>query len=444
MPYTRPLTSPLTLPLALRPTLNEGVGAPAWARGTDLWKDFTVPRGTLADPTDTHISTINALNSAASYQSFAANVLTRTDLGLQTVPTKKNGVLRSNDFSNASWTKSAITATANQAVNFDGSTTAYTLLETVTNTQHSVNQFNMLSGDLSGATAVNVSVVLASVGGRWAYIQINNQDSSTAAIAYFNLSGAGAVGTVSDIIAGFTAKSASIVALGNGLYRATFALTTSAATTSFGTFVGPATGDGTNSYAGDITKGLVVGQVDAIVGSFPVAPIITTSAFATVNGNQQVIDLTGRLGTGVAGFVQVNVLDPGSNYVRVFEFNDGTSNNKFTLGYSTAALSIEVWNGGIFQQNINLAGAWSQGVQTIAFAAQGNFIQARKVGQSANTAIAAVVSWPSMSSLAIGGSGYSASQNIYQRTSKVALSFGAQNQTTFDAMYARAVLAAAS
>ena len=41
---------------------------------------------------DTHAQAINALNSGGSYLSYPANVPVRTDLGLQTVPTRTNSI----------------------------------------------------------------------------------------------------------------------------------------------------------------------------------------------------------------------------------------------------------------------------------------------------------------------------------------------------------------
>ena len=47
-----------------------------------------------------------------------------------------------------------------------------------------------------------------------------------------------------------------------------------------------------------------------------------------------------------------------------------------------------------------------------------------------------------MSQIALGGGGYNTGVNMFQFTCKLALSFGPQDQTSFDAMFARAQLAA--
>lgn len=91
-------------------TLGQGVG-PAWMTGMNLGWDFVRDQYFLGATTftDTHAQTIYAKNSAGVYSPFAANVLTRTDLGLQTIWTRTNLFL--NSFAVATQTVTVVSST---------------------------------------------------------------------------------------------------------------------------------------------------------------------------------------------------------------------------------------------------------------------------------------------------------------------------------------------
>ena len=104
-----------------------------WTAGADLFADFS-----LSDPigfSDTHASTIYAPNAAGVFAPYATDVIVRTDLGLQTVPTRTNLQTYSQDFSQAIWSKSG-TSIGSAVVAPDGTSTAYPLVENSSNSQH--------------------------------------------------------------------------------------------------------------------------------------------------------------------------------------------------------------------------------------------------------------------------------------------------------------------
>lgn len=393
------------------PVLSPGL--PRWAQGVDLWYDYTQPRGSQAlgfpPATDTHASSIYAPSSFGVYQSFAANVPVRTNLGLQTVPTRTNLCTYSSTFFNTAWGKSSGMAVAdNTIVAPDGTTTASAL--TGGSADSSVN--NAITPIAS--TTYTVSV--------WLKVP-----SGTLSINMY-LNGGGILVHLS-------------CALTTSWQRFTVTGTTST-TASMALQIG-----GANRWGNGVVIHAWNGQTE--VGAFASPPIPTTSAAVTVNGNQQVIDLTGRLGTGVAGVFKFTFRGAIVNITHALHLSDATVNNSVALTYLTSGnkLSFTVDTGGVGQALVDILTAPVDGTTyTVAFAAQSNYAMAQVVGQSAPTADT-TVSWPSgMGQIAIGGSAGAATttRNVFQTAKALTLSFGAQDATTFAAALARAQILAAA
>jgi hypothetical protein len=191
----------------------------------------------------------------------------------------------------------------------------------------------------------------------------------------------------------------------------------------------------------DVTIRIYAPQME--LGAFASAPILTTSGAAAVNGNQQVVDLTGRLSAGVGGIMQVNVLQPNSTVAaRLFEISDGTSLNRFAIYGGATGVEAIMSAGGVSQGVVTDTGSVFTGLLTIAFAAANNFFTFQIVGRSALTPDT-VATYPAMSSLGIMGRGYNASDNTYGQTRRLALRFGAQNASTFADLVAKATILAA-
>jgi hypothetical protein len=419
---------------------SKGVGVPAWASGTDLWTDFTVPRGTLSDPTDTHASTIYAPNAAGVYLPFAANVLTRTDLGLQTVPTRIELVRGVDVMDSAGWTNTnttvAATTSGDSPANDDNAR-----LITQGGTVGDGRNFSVVPA-LAGATNYVSSQWFKSTGSaRYIRFVVSDNVASVFEVGVdlqtktVNAGGTGGTGTI---------VSTGVETGPNGWFRvyAVGTVPTGSGSTSWGaaTRVVTALGGTTVAAGNYLAYGLNVQQ-----GSFAVPTVMNTGtgASATVNGNQQVIDLTGRLGTGVAGIVQVNVLalTPGAtNFELIFSINDGTGNNSVQIFNGGTQWFFLVKSGGVDQANFAVRNSGT-GVQTFVFAASTNFAACRAVG-SADPGPDTVVTYPALNRFGVGGTGFSVTgQNAYQQMAKLALSFGAQDATTFAAMYARGLLA---
>lgn len=100
-----------------------------WYKGT-LYMDFRggVYQGkTAADMTVTRTTSGTSLDSAGNIVSFGSGVARITDLGLLVEEARTNSALRSEEFDNASWTKTNVTVSANSTTSPDTTTNADTL-----------------------------------------------------------------------------------------------------------------------------------------------------------------------------------------------------------------------------------------------------------------------------------------------------------------------------
>lgn len=423
-------------PIPIRRSSVSGGGAPNWAEGADLWFDFANNVGTLPAVTDTHAQTIYALNAVNTYLPFTANVLTRTNIGLQTVPTRTNLCIRSQEFDNAAWTKSKCTVTADQAVAPDGTTTAESLVEDNTTGVHYAVSTALT---IAGTTTYTISVYAKEIGSRGVGLEVATTNFGNGANALFNRDGTDAVGTYGT---GFTAVSRSrsgVLANGYRLYQFQF----QGPAGSVICFVYPMSG-GNNSYEGDSASGLHIWQYQAEAGAFASPPIPTTTASVAVTGNQQAVTgLETQLAVGVAGFIQVDILNPtvASTFPAIFTITDSsTTNNRINVEHDAGNFAFTVRSGAVLQASFTLD-SWATGLKTIAFAVSTNYAMARIVNGGATSPDTTVTYPVAPDRVMLGGRAGDTNNNIYQRTKKITLKFGPQDQSSFDAMFAKAQLA---
>jgi hypothetical protein len=187
--------------------------------------------------------------------------------GVTTAMAEQNLFLQSQTFDNASWLKSRITVTPDVIVAPDGTTTADAIYETAVTNTHYANQAFAPNGQ-----AFTVSVFAKGGLGRdWIWFRTINS-SSVERTAYFDITN-GIVGTVG---AGLTATIQSV-----GTWYRCIVTTANSNTAVDGWGFGPASADNTNSYAGDITKGVYFwgGQLEQ--RSSVSAPTVTTTQAIT-------------------------------------------------------------------------------------------------------------------------------------------------------------------
>jgi hypothetical protein len=179
-------------------------------------------------------------------------------------------------------------------------------------------------------------------------------------------------------------------------------------------------------------------------GSFAVPPIATTGTSATVNGNQQVIDLTGRLGGGIGWIMQFNPLDVSAQFKQPISFNDGTANNYWNvyLDTGTGTPLAQIFAATVNQGNVTMPGANAVGSQVWVGCAGPNYHRLQKIGFAASSTDT-TVTWPTLTKLNIGGNGYANVDDMYQRAMRLGLKFGAASDAMFNSLVASATLLAA-
>lgn len=190
---------------------------------------------------------------------------------------RTNFLLQSEAFDNAAWNKTRTSVAANAALAPDGTMTADKLVEDTTATgSHGVNQ---VTSATSGA--VYTYTVYAKAGERnWLCLVVNTGAGFPA--AWFDLSlGAKGSGT-----------GHSIEAVGNGWYRCSFTVTSSAVT--LNAFVLVVNANGNQNYTGDGTSGIYIWGAQLEVGTSPTSYIPTADAQVT-----RAADIPGRIVTNV-------------------------------------------------------------------------------------------------------------------------------------------------
>jgi hypothetical protein len=272
--------------------------------------------------TFTRASTGYAETVAGTLTSFASGAPRITDKGLLIEEARTNLLLRSQEFDNASWTKTQSSVTANSTTAPDGTATADSLLETATTAVHVVNQ----AVTVATATAYTVSFYIKPIGRTQFKIEFGSGGWSGGPVVLFDTSGLTATPTGS--------ATGTIVALANGWFRITATSTTTAAV-SAAVFLYPY--NAANSYLGDITKGLYVWGAQLEAGAFPTSYIPTTTASAT-----RAADFAAISGVSVsAGFTLISrAIRTGATTVGgVVVLGDSTSANR-ALIYASSLTGI--------------------------------------------------------------------------------------------------------
>lgn len=215
-------------------------------------------------------ATANSTTATFTLSEFArvpgTHLIQATSPSRPTLSARVNGLLNSEDFTAASWTKTGSTISANAVSAPNGTLTADKIVETAANNHHQVSQIN--SSAVAGATYVYSVDVLAGERTSVAIILSDNSTGDGRVIADLSV---GTLGAAS-VSGNWSNPVASISASGGGWYRVKLTLTKSAGGNSSAVGI-VALYNGATSYLGDGTSGIYVWGADLRTADDAAKPI---------------------------------------------------------------------------------------------------------------------------------------------------------------------------
>lgn len=317
-------------------------------RSGNLPPEITFSRASTA----TFVGSNGLIQTAAANQPrFAYDPVTLAAKNLQLeCEARTNLILRSDDISNAAWTKTRSSTPGTATTAPDGTATGYKLVEDAT----AANTHDIRQVVVNGALVTYTQSIFVKKDTReWIYFELyNTAASSNRARAWFNAN-TGVIGVGSTVGAGITYVSHKIENYGNGWYRCSMVAIAEAAVANVTFFTGMATADGSSNYNGDGVSGLYLWGADLEVGSFASSHMPTVAASTT-----RAADVCNVSGANLA-----RVLNPWGGTLawsgsltqvgtdqRLFELNDNTGVNLLHLrNTSGAVIRAAVITGGVTQ-----------------------------------------------------------------------------------------------
>lgn len=272
-----------------RTVITGSVSMTASGAATGVWTvgqyDFTAATPTLTLANTSGAGTVTVYRTPCEHFYLASTSTARYALpfewdasgnliGIVREPAATNLVLHATDISNGAWIKSRST-TGSAVANFMGLTGAYPLLETTENATHRIFQ---------GATIVAngtycFSAILKANGRNVVRLRYHSDGEVNGVTARVNLAD-GTFFTAAATTGTGTLARSGIENLGSGRYRVFISGKVAPAATIATQLIQTCLDDGTDSYVGDITKGVIVEHIQLEAGEYPTSPIITHGATA--------------------------------------------------------------------------------------------------------------------------------------------------------------------
>lgn len=311
---------------------------------------------------DSRITFTRALNTATVTNSSGNIVGINADLprfdydpitlackGLLIEESRTNLILQSGQIQTSPWAGTYATTVGNAITAPNGTSTGTKINETAANAVHIViQQFT------ATATTYTATAYLKAAERTWGTMQIDTAGTNA---TYFDLVN-GVVGNLG------TGTTATIFNAGNGWWRCS--VTRTLTINSWYICIGTATGNGTQSFLGDVTKGIYAwgGQVE--VGAFPTSYIPTTTL--AVLRNADVATMTGTNfsdwytgGTSGTMVVQATPPNASQSFAAVLAFAGASPSTDFIyLGRSGTSARAFDNVAGVGQGTFNF-GTWANG-----------------------------------------------------------------------------------
>jgi hypothetical protein len=333
-----------------------GTGTSIYVWGAQLEQRSAV---TAYTPTTTAPITnyITVLETAAiDAPRFDYAPTTQTALGLLIEEQRTNLLTYSEQFSNAAWTKSRTSITANIVVAPDGAITGDKLVEDTATGSHTVR--NATSITIVSGTTLTASVFAKAAEGAFVIVGIGDGSGTNISRTTFNLS-TGAIGSSTTAAANVSVPIPVITPVGNGWYRCAVTATVTIALTAQQWIYKGSNATGAASYTGDGISGIYIWGAQLEAGAFITSYIPTVASQVTRSADVAVMTGTNFStwynATEGTFFAQFRPLasDFGANK-NIFLASDNTTTNFVGLRYLTsgAATGLGVTAAGVSQASL--------------------------------------------------------------------------------------------
>ncbi len=325
---------------------------PGWAKDA-LWR-----RAQAVPSLDLPFAENKSLTDAVTGQSLITFTRASSATYIDSAGTLRSAVtnllLRSEEFDNASWTKTRSSITADSEIAPNGTLTADKVVEDTT--ASATHLVSLGSGIIAGNT-YTYSVYAKSAGRNWIVLS----PGGTWGFAWFNISS----GTIGTVTSGGSSATAAIQSVGNGWYRCSV---TSTAVDNRGFQILMATGNDVVTYTGNGTSGVFIWGAQLEVGAFATSYIPTTTAAAT-----RAADVASITGANFSswyrqdeGTVFADVVSAPNNTIAQLaaDISDALGNERiFTRRTGAGSLAVAVIDGGVTQADVGAGPVISGGAR---------------------------------------------------------------------------------
>ena len=298
--------------------------------------------------------------------------------GLLVEPAATNLCKQSEDIT-TTWSPIQATLTANDTTAPDGATTADKLNDDSGGGTGSVYVQQVIT--VSAATKYTASVFLKADQLAFAALQALNYDGGISGQQYFGLSGAGSLGTASNL------DDSSITAYPNGWYRCSITWTQGASDTSFYFRIYLASSISSLTVQLDGTSSIFVWGAQLETGPIATSYIPTTTASVTRVKD----DITQTGASSLIGqtegtlYVEVDWRLASGTQQSLFEVNDGTTSNRINIGQSSDNLFMFIIADNSVKTTQGESASGYSGIQKIALAYAEDDFELYRNGSSIST-----------------------------------------------------------
>jgi len=336
-------------------TNNGTDGIFLWGAQLEQRSAVTAYTPTTTQPITNYIPVL--LTAASGVARFDHNPTTGESLGLLVEEQRTNSFTYSDDFADASWTKTRSSITSNTIVAPDGTLTGDKLVENTDNNSHRVTQ----SVAYVSGTTYTVSLYAKAAERTSFGFRFFNTAFGSSASQFFDLSN----GTLLNTVSGVTA---SITPVGNGWYRCTASRAATTTSTSGSIVIDLSIGT-TFEYTGDGYSGIYIWGAQLEAGAFPTSYIPTVAA--TVTRNADAASMTGANFTSWFNNAEGTLYSEGAVTVaaaysgRLFSITDNSDTNRIEVFRQSDTQPVfAVQASGSSQALIGLGATWTTTAST--------------------------------------------------------------------------------